>query len=278
MTDFNCNRVYFSRLLETKVPEVFKGLTAVLDRYGVPYSLLDGTNDVWCRDYMPVQVAPGRFAAFKYEPDYLRNYKKYRPTITDGNAVARALDFELDTSLCEIRLDGGNVIRCDGKVIMTAKVFEENPGYSVRRLSTLLEKVFDAEVIFVPWDVREMFGHADGICRYLGDGKLLMTNYLQFDKKMGQRILNCLEPHFQVERLEFEVETPYKDNWAYINWLQTDKVLILPSFDVPEDEQALRQVEHLLPAYRGRIEQVDARDLVRDGGCFNCATWTVQEP
>ena len=278
-TDFNCNKVYFSALMPKVAPVAFKGLAEVLERYGVPYGMLEGTKDIWCRDYMPVQVAPGRFAAFKYEPDYLRNFKKYKPTITDGNAVAKAQGYNLEDALGEIRLDGGNVVRCGGKVVMTAKVFEENPGCTARELSALLEEAFAAEVIFVPWDVREYYGHSDGICRDLGDDRLLMTNYRDFDKKMGDRFLNCLEHHFkEVVELKYEVETPYKENWAYINWLQTDKVLILPSFGVPEDAQALHQVETLLPAYRGRIEQVDACDLIPHEGCFNCATWTVQDP
>lgn len=45
-----CNRVYFSALLPEVCPVTYKGLADVLDRYGVPFSLLKGTKDIWCRD------------------------------------------------------------------------------------------------------------------------------------------------------------------------------------------------------------------------------------
>ena len=80
-----------------------------------------------------------------------------------------------------------------------------------------------------------------------------------------------------VKELKYNVKKPYKNNWAYINWLQTDKVLILPRFNVPEDEQAFEQISKLMPEYHGRIEMVDSSDLVIHGGCLNCCTWTVFE-
>ena len=55
-----CNRVYFSALLSEVCPVTYKGLADVLDRYGVPFSLLKGTKDIWCRDYMPLQMTAMR--------------------------------------------------------------------------------------------------------------------------------------------------------------------------------------------------------------------------
>lgn len=274
--DYECNKVYFSALLPKTAPQSFTGLTEVLDRYDVPYELLEGTNDIWCRDYMPVQAGHHEFAYYKYNPDYLQETKKYRASITDGREIARKLRFRPSGRIGDIRIDGGNVVRCDGKVIMTAKVFEENPGITARQLTDMLENAFAAEIIFVPWDPAEFFGHADGICRYLGDDRVLLTNYREIDPAMARRFVNCLKPHFaEVHELAYDVRPAYKDNWAYINWLQTDKVLILPSFGVPEDNRALQQIEALMPTYCGRIEQVDARDLIVHQGCFNCASWTI---
>lgn len=277
ITDFNCDKAYFSALLPKVAPVAFKELTAAFDKHNVSYSLLEGTRDIWCRDYMPIQVAEKRFAEYLYDPDYLQGTKKDRESITNGGSVARELGFELDDNLRDIRIDGGNVVRCDGKVIMTAKVFEENPGYTVRKLSALLEEGFGAEVIFVPWDTEEYFGHADGICRYIGGDRVLMTNYRDIDEDMADRFYDCLKPHFkEVIELEYNVARPCDYNWAYINWLQTDKVIILPSFGVPEDEQVREQLELIMPEYRGRIEAVDAHDLIVHEGCFNCASWTIR--
>ena len=97
--------------------------------------------------------------------------------------------------------------------------------------------------------------------------------------KMAGRFRRCLEPHFKtIPELRFDIKKPYKNNWAYINWLQTDKVLILPKFNAPEDEQAFEQISTLMPEYEGKIVTVEATDLIRHEGCLNCASWTVYEP
>ncbi len=56
--DSECNRVFFSALLRERCPIAYKGLTETLDKYNVPWSLLEGTNDIWCRDYMPIRKPP----------------------------------------------------------------------------------------------------------------------------------------------------------------------------------------------------------------------------
>ena len=159
---------------------------------------------------------------------------------------------------------------------MTAKVFEENTWGSIHDLPRLLQMHFGANLIILPLDTKEIYGHADGIVRFVDDDTVIMTNYQQFYPKMAARFHNILKANFKiVHELNFKVKELSPNSWAYINWLQTDKVLILPSFGIPEDEQALRQIERWMPEYRGRIEMADATDLVRGGGCLNCATWTI---
>lgn len=276
--DSHCNRVFFSTLLGERCPETFRGLTKVLDMYNVPWSLLEGTKDIWCRDYMPVQVYPYRFAGYTYRPDYLLRSKKDIGTITDGIAVCKKLGYYVDDMFSGIVLDGGNVVKAGDFAIMTGKVLEENQDYSIEPLAYSLERMFDTRLAIVPWDTAEEFGHADGICRYLGQQRILMTNYAQFDARMAGRFKRALEKHFcKIEELHFDVPSVHKYSWAYINWLQTEQVLIIPKFDIPEDEQALAQISILMPEYAGRIEQVDAGDLVIHGGCFNCCSWTIYD-
>lgn len=91
--DNQCNRVFFSALLRERCPIAFRGLTEALDKYDVPWSLLKGTNDIWCRDYMPLQVRPNSFVAYNYNPDYLQHSARIRrPSLTEKPFV-RMLDF-----------------------------------------------------------------------------------------------------------------------------------------------------------------------------------------
>ena len=75
------NRVYFSALLPEVCPVTYSGLVEILDRYGVPHSLLEGTKDIWCRDYMPIQTIDNRFVLFRYEPTYSGRYPFSIPVI-----------------------------------------------------------------------------------------------------------------------------------------------------------------------------------------------------
>ncbi|MCF0205832.1 MAG: agmatine deiminase family protein [Bacteroidales bacterium] len=277
--DSHCNRVYFSAKMPEVCPVTFKGLAAVLDKYAVPYTLLEGTNDIWCRDYMPVQVGAKEFVSFGYQPDYLINYKKYRPTVTDGYESAKLNGITGVKDLRHILVDGGNLVHCGGKVIMTCKVFEENPGMGVEEICRTLRENLGAEIIFLPWDTEEIYGHTDGIVRFVDEDSVIMTNYAQFDPMMAARFRKILMARFKnVFELSYDVAKRNDDNWAYINWLQTDKVLILPKFNTDEDEQAYEQISRYMPQYKDRIEMVDATDLICHEGGLNCASWTVYEP
>ncbi len=271
----HCNRVFYSAKWPEACPKAYRSVTEILDRYGVPHSALNGTKDIWVRDFMPIQVSPDCFKRYHYMPDYLRK-KKYFRLISDPAEVCQANGIYTDDEISGICLDGGNVVHGGQKVIMTAKVFEENPKTSVLDLARLLEMHFGARLIILPWDSSEMYGHADGIVRFVDDDTVIMTNYSQVDARIADRFRSILKAHFKtVLELHYDVQDLSPNSWAYINWLQTDKVLILPSFGIPEDEQAFKQIERWMPAYRGHIEMADATDLIQGGGCFNCATWTI---
>lgn len=51
---------------------VAQDLFAALDRLGINHMELSNTNDIWCRDYMPVSLFDdGYYATYEYKPDYL---------------------------------------------------------------------------------------------------------------------------------------------------------------------------------------------------------------
>ena len=276
ITDFKCNRVYLSAKMASLCPITFQKLTEVLSRHTIKWSLLEGTNDIWCRDFMPIQIDCNSYAEFRYYPDYLLRSLRYRQSITDGSELAKSLGFSLISGLKDIIIDGGNVVKCDDKVIMTSKVFEENPSYTVAQLSNKIENALGAELIVIPWDINEFFGHSDGVCRYIGNNRLLVTSYREIDKRMTDRFIKCLEPHFkEVHELNFRSKKSKSTNWAYINWLQTDRIIVMPSFDTKEDIEALDQISSYMPDYK--IEMVDSRDLVVHGGGLNCCSWTTCE-
>ena len=95
IADKKTNMVYFSSLIKTKYPlfwqkleEILQGTTEFFPGLTIPYSMLEGTRSVWCRDYMPIQKDTHKFVQFTYFPDYLLD-PKYIHEITIPDEIKR---------------------------------------------------------------------------------------------------------------------------------------------------------------------------------------------
>lgn len=104
------------------------------------------TKDIWCRDYMPLQIGIDKFVQFKYEPDYLKNdlHLRSEPRVVNPSNKIPAL--YIDT----INLDGGNIVKWKDKVILTDRIFKENPATPKDKLVLELERVFGVPVLIIP--------------------------------------------------------------------------------------------------------------------------------
>lgn len=280
ITDAETNFVYFSGLLQEnpKYQDFSQRLTDVLKKHNISHGYLPGTRDIWCRDYMPVQVERDRFIEYRYDPDYLldplgRSMKTY-PDLVCGS-------IGLKTGKSDLILDGGNVIRWKNKVILTDKVIPEN-AYHYRKAEQLkkLEETFQVDqVILIPWYPSDIYGHADGMVRFVDGNTVLVDGYYKDEKSgMGDKLFRILKSHrLEAVPLEFKVEKESNLNWGYLNFLQMKDLLLVPHFGIEEDQQALDQIVKLFPDYaaRGMVDTIDARVLIKEGGVLNCASWNL---
>lgn len=274
LPDHQTHTVFLSEWLSGECPTLYQNLELVFKEHGVDYKILANTNDIWCRDYMPIQTDENRFVSYKYNPDYLQPIHKRR-YITDAKKVGN-VDFlqQAETVELDLVLDGGNVVKCGNKIVMTEKVFVENKEMSRNGVQRLLEEKFQCEIVFLPWDEQEIYGHSDGIIHYLGDNRVLMTNYGDFDKSFAQDFLRILEKHFDVKTLKYNVEKADENSWAYINYLQVGNLVLVPQLGIPEDEQALEQICKVLP--NCKVVGIPALEAVRKGGALNCISWNIK--
>ena len=270
VTDQETNKVYFSTWL-TKL-KCWQDIRMTLEQARVPYGLLEGTQDYWVRDFMPIQVTRNSYVQYVYNPDYLHTSPDYR---TDGVACLERLCFpDSKVVKTDIVLDGGNVIKCDDSVIMTNKVFLENRQWSKAKVMDELERVFGAEVIIIPWDHHERYGHVDGMVRYLGDGRVLLTNYGDFAPEFAKELVKTLSHKYDVTELSYPLQKPSSYNWAYINYLQVGKVVLMPKLDDPENDMAYEQLHNLFPdASICRVGGI--KPFLRRGGGLICVSWNV---
>lgn len=226
-------------------------------------------ENIWVRDYMPIQLEKDLFLQYRYDPDYLKGYPAYMP---DYRTICK--DLGLQCILTDIILDGGNVIKCADKVIMTDKIFKENPGYQKKDLVDTLEGLFRAELVIIPWDRYEMFGHADGMVRYIDGNRVLLNNYVNFDPGLRKRLFDALSPHFDVVELNYKAVRPSKMSWVFLNYLQVGDCLFVPWLPIWENKAAEAQLQEVFDGYRihmvGGIEEV-----AYEGGALNCVSWNI---
>ncbi|MDE6753073.1 MAG: agmatine deiminase family protein [Muribaculaceae bacterium] len=297
--DHLTNQCYFSRLLA----DTYYGMNILnkLLENDIRVNLIEMSRDIWCRDYMPIQISDNKYVSFDYQPDYLYNQHDYQ-YITNPARIIR--DMGICTQPIGLILDGGNVVKTRKGIIMVDKVIKENNHLPEKEVIDRLEKAFESEIILLPWERIERYGHADGIVREISHDKVLMTNYHQYNKKYADKYLKILSKRFDVEVLDFNAKKPSRYSWSYINFLRIGNKIFLPQltwedyfdavlspssppvgtnnkfkpkwyhFKIEEDDQAFEQFAKLLPDCE--IIPVSCPHIVEHGGGLNCVSWNIK--
>ena len=271
ITNYNTNKVYLAKgMTSEKYVDSTGHLLGTLHNHKISWNFLPLTASpfhIWTRDYMPVQVSKKKFLHFNYSPDYLKDAPEYKP---DTSSILSALGIHVIDS--DIIVDGGNIISCGDKVIMTDKIFRENPHYNHNELIDTLNQLLEAEIVLITEDYYDEYGHADGMVRYMGEGRVLLNNYCDFDKALRKRLLAALSPHFDVTELHYDT---YNDrSWAYINFLQVGYNIFIPLMEDKLGEVAFRQIADAFPQCKCHsIHRCGS--IICEGGALNCSTWNI---
>ena len=269
--------VYMSELLKTNYPETCSRLIKILEMHDVKYAFLKGTKDIWCRDYMPIQTESGKFIQFKYDPSYLKGNKEWEASRSDVKEVCRVNGIEAQFS--DINLDGGNVLICDGKAILSNRIFSENSNWDKEKLVNELSKLLECEIIIIPAENDDMTGHADGMVRFVNRNTIL-GNKLADEYKYWREGMEKVIEHYGLKYIDVpfflpkDPKHPHSAIGVYVNYLEVNNLIVLPVFGRDEDKQA---VDVLRQAFPDRvIETIDYNDVAQEGGLLNCTTWVVR--
>lgn len=325
ITDDKTDKVYISSLIDKASgaldADTRSELKACILKFCPNCELLYNTMDVWTRDYMPIQLTHGVFLSYTYKPDYLHdfpncvtNWQIHRVHTQKQQSDAKPFDFNVIQM--PLILDGGNVVKAIVNhkpcIIMCDKVLQENnlnyEDFQIWWKNWWKENFDGTEMQFVllPWEGREdnPIGHADGMVRYIDEGRVLLTNYSDFDDIYsdyhGKLFKEKLEEvGFNVEELGFLDKFKYvkdkmfrllfKHSWCYINYLQVGNRILVPKLGYePLDNEAIRQIDQIFNADKHiadiQLIEVDMTSIVEDmnkdnnsGGALNCLTWTISD-
>lgn len=287
MHDEETDEVYFSPWLNNPDEgdaEFYQRLTSLFNKLGVKQKELKATNDYWVRDFMPIQLGKNEFLKYHYYPDYLVNKNDIK-TITDVSKVLRGMGINCRST--ELIIDGGNMVACGPYIVMTDKVFTENRCRKYDpEFKALLESELRHPVIIIPWTKpkdpkakdTDKYGHADGFIRWCGGNRILMGNHGDENPDEAKAIRMKLEDcGFKVTEIRFDDKGDANYNWAYINFLQVGKKIIMPTFKNEADEIAQEYIEEAFPGCI--IEPIEmSRKIVENGGALHCISWNISAP
>lgn len=259
--------IYFSALLkQKKYLSFYNRLVKLFEDNSPSCKFVEETKDIWMRDFMPIKSTDGKYIQFDYHPRYL---KKYPKLITDGSIIAKHL--EIDTIKTDIKLDGGNFVCRNKTAIITSRIFKENPNYSEQELIGKIKNLLKLNKIIIIEEENDTYGHSDGMVRFVNDNTVLINEYPKKDIKYKKALIDVLEK----ENLKY-IEIPSTDSMTnaiglYINYLQFDDIIILPSFNIENDKKALELFKDIFKEYK--ILQLDCTEIAKDGGVLNCISW-----
>lgn len=261
--------IYFSDLLPQRHPHEAKTISEALNAHQVSHQYLSHTKDIWMRDFMPVQTRTGQLIAFRYEPSYLEEEPELRTDFSHD--IAPQLAVEVIQS--NINLDGGNIVFSPSKerVIISDRVFLENSEYSAAALIRQLGALLEAEVIVIPSLPSDFTGHADGMVRFINENTVV-GNDLPFKYGLEQRIKRVLLYH-GIDVIDFPYQRAKGSISAlgsYINYLETESCIFLPTFGIDMDAYAITQARQILPK---KVIPIHVREISQQGGCLNCISW-----
>jgi agmatine deiminase len=272
------NKTFFSQSFKSLFLTQYNAIIDIMCKYEISHSLIHHTKDIWCRDYMPVQVNQDKFVQFRYQPSYLKE-KKYDSIRTNPADVE--IDEKINIIHSDIVLDGGNVLKCGGKAILSSRIFNENPNYEKKHLLAELERLLEAEIIIIPQINCDMTGHADGYVRFYNENTLLV-NELEKEYKYWRKEMEKVFSRYNFNYIEIpwflsKKKCSKSAVGRYINFLDAGNVLILPKFEVEgnRDVETYQLFQKLYP--NKSIELLNINPIAEEGGLFHCITWEIEK-
>lgn len=261
--------LYFSFQLNiSKYKPAADRMFAALDLLNIKYKLLNNTKDIWLRDFMPVKTKSGKYVSFRYEPSYLADDPQLRTNFKTDIAPSFKVDNLVYT---DINLDGGNVVFSPSKekVIISDRVYSENPSWHKAELTAKLAKLLEANVIIIPSLKSDMTGHADGMVRFVNENTVVANAPLSpfgFETKVKKALQN-----HGIEVLDFLYFDSNGDSAiCYLNFLETGQAIFLPVFSVDTDNKAVQTAKHI---FHKAIIPININEIAAAGGLLNCISW-----
>lgn len=272
--------------MKDQFPHIAREIETKLEEEGVKPKWLDQTNDIWVRDYMPLQMNDTYFIHYTYYPDYLMR------SLEDRASITNPIRLEQKLLICEgkvvvnlpLILDGGNAVITDHHVIMTEKVLAENcrDRYSNENaVSNQIRKKMKLEPLFIHWNKKEKYGHTDWLVRYLGGptNMVIVATNEEMTMDVSISAIKKLSETQCYDVREFKLDKPTVNSWAYLNYVQVNNIVLMPTVaDPTNDVEAKGKLSRLFREANQEVKiiTIDCQDLIKAGGALHCISWNIK--
>ena len=276
VTEANSNKIAITDLLQKQHPEIADAIINKCTQRGIEVIIIKSAGDLWCRDFMPIQVAANKFVQFVFDPSYY-HHKDYRHLQTDINKLNYAPAGEIIKS--NIVLDGGNISHFNKTAIVSDRIFTANPGYEkgelIKQLTDLLQLNKLVIISSVPYDIT---GHSDGMVKFINEDTIFLNDFSSICSKTYWRKLSKSLNGFNIVLMPNEFHRNKLSDDAtgdYINMIMIQDLIFLSAYGYPTDERALELVKSHFPTQT--VFQLKTNSLAAKGGILHCATWNLYE-
>ncbi|EAI5561183.1 agmatine deiminase family protein [Campylobacter lari] len=248
--------IAISTLLSSKHKRIYQNLVQNFAKFNIAFKEIP-SNDIWLRDFMPL-VYENTATSYIYDPDYLKIKTTIKPLKNHLNLI----------------LDGGNFIRKHDIAFMCEKIFSQNPTLSKESIiHTLKQSLNLKHIIFLPRLAYDRYAHSDSMVRFINKDHVLINDFSLENVQFFEKLHTALKD-FKVTKMSYSKEFMQKYKWgAYLNFLEFDKVVFVPTYDIDEDERALSFLQNI---YKDKqIIGIYLKPIIKKGGALHCISANI---
>jgi agmatine deiminase len=263
------------------------------------------TNRGWLRDSGPIFVKDraGKIAVTNWKFNAWAKYKNWQLDNTLPEKVAELRGFQAFESTVEVGdtsrqmiLEGGSIdVNGRGLLLTTEEcllspVQQRNPGMTREEIEAALGHMLGVKKVL--WLERgivgdDTHGHVDDIARFIGPRTVLAASerdpsdenhmILKENLKRLKKMTDTTGKALEVISLPMPAPVVFKGQRvpaSYANFYISNRKVLVPTFDDPNDLAALNVIQHALPKHR--VVPIYCGDLIWGLGAIHCMT--QQEP
>ena len=244
------------------------------------------TNDVWIRDSGPI-----------FCWDNNNDYHQLHVTNWGFNAWGNKYPFDLDNAIPSRvahalslptttipMINEGGLVELDGKGTLLAKRSSilnqnRNPGWTQTDAEAYFRKYLGV-TNFIWLDGTKGLDitddHIDGTARFANNGTTIVT--FARDDFLVKKEYDCLKQatnaqgqSYKMVHLPLTKRKVYKREYGfYINYYVGNQVVLIPSFNDPQDGKAAAILQTLYPTHK--VVSIPMTEVFKDGGMVHCVT------